>query len=102
MEPGNSTDPHDGVSEMVGILGGVGKLVGGARMGMPVEAMVPGGRMVPGATMGEAVLVLQTVLVLVLLIPSEPPDSYETSENGKSAEEDFFQEMLLEEEAWLR
>lgn len=86
---------------MVGILGGVEKLVGGARMGTPVETMVPGGRMVPGATMGDAALVLQTVLVLVLLIPSKPPDSYKTSENGKSAEGDFFREVLLEDEAWL-
>lgn len=101
VEPGNDTDPRDGVSEMVGLLGGVKKPVDGVRTGTPVETIVPGGRVVPGATIGDAALVLQTAPVLFLLIPSKPPDSYETSENRKSAEEDFFQEVLLEEEAWL-
>lgn len=69
----------------------------GTTTGTAVDTMVPGGRVVAGATVGDdAALVLQTVLVF--LIPSKLPDSWEMSENGKRAEGDFFHEVLLEEE----
>ncbi|KAG0368752.1 hypothetical protein BGZ54_001234 [Gamsiella multidivaricata] len=63
-------------------------------VGTPVETTTPGGRGVPGATTGEGAFV-QTVVLVFLISPSSPPDSYETSENGKRTDELRFQDEIL-------
>ncbi len=56
--------------------------------GTPVVTTVPGGRGVPGAMTEEGAFV-QIVELVFLIPPSNPPDSYETSEKGKSADDEF-------------